>query len=164
MQTNLILSGVGGSLGGFTLNLITWGCKGPGVFFNISHASVGFDDNLLTVIGSKADIFWQFCTPRFHNFFYFLFSVELVWLSVFTACIIVYKQHLLETNFTLKLDLNPCDIKAITSSHTLQILNCKWQSNFPIKEKIPSKIASNPDPGLIFFLLLLENFSAIGFL
>ena len=77
MQTKRILSGVVGLVGAFTLNLITWGCRGPGVFFNISQASVGFDDNWLTVMGSKADIFWQLLNKLagYLNILRFYFSV-----------------------------------------------------------------------------------------
>ena len=77
MQTKRILSGVVGLVGAFTLNLMTWGCRGPGVFFNISQASVGFDDNWLTVMGSKADIFWQLLNKLagYLNILRFYFSV-----------------------------------------------------------------------------------------
>ena len=48
----------------------------------------------------------------------------------------------------------------MSSFPTLQILNSKWQSDFPMKEKVPPKIAMNHYPRLIFFLLL-GNCSAI---
>ena len=57
MATTLILSELGGVTGGFTLNLITWGCKGPGVFKISSQASVGAKVLGCTEIGSKIDIF-----------------------------------------------------------------------------------------------------------
>ena len=57
MHTTRSLSEVTGTEGGFTLNRITCGVKGPVEFFIFSHASVGFDDNESTVIGSRADIF-----------------------------------------------------------------------------------------------------------
>ena len=43
------------------------------------------------------------------------------------------------------------------SSHTLQILNWKWQSDFPTKERLPLHIAMNPDPGLLFFLFIASS-------
>ena len=52
--------------------LMTWGCKGPGLFKMSSQASVGCKDIGWTVIGSNSDIiisdyftfclFWQFCS------------------------------------------------------------------------------------------------------
>ena len=64
MHTMRNLSWAGGVLGGLTLNLITWGCRGPGVFLITSQAWVGFFVNSWTEIGSKIDIFSQSTGPR----------------------------------------------------------------------------------------------------
>ena len=74
MATTLILSELGGVTGGFTLNLITWGYKGPGVFKISSQASVGAKVLGCTEIGSKIDILIFSCFSFLKRLFWRSFS------------------------------------------------------------------------------------------
>ena len=46
---------------------------------------------------------------------------------------------------------------------TIQILNCKWQSNFPVKEKVAPKIETNPNLGLMFFSFIWKSLGHLWF-